>query len=143
MSGLNLRLNEIDHKIEKFSQISAYKFKAQWLSGLNLRLATCLRPTQLCGGGQTKRKSFDFLLLVHSQLCGGGQTKRKSFDFLLLVHSQLCGGRPTKRKSFDFLLLVHSQLCGDRPTKRKLFNFLLFAHSLLFYLKNKKTPVKL
>ncbi|WP_455338808.1 hypothetical protein [Globicatella sanguinis] len=29
-----------------------------------------MRPTQLCGGGQTKRKSFNFLLLVHSQLCG-------------------------------------------------------------------------
>ncbi|WP_455339464.1 hypothetical protein [Globicatella sanguinis] len=27
-----------------------------------------MRPTQLCGGGQTKRKSFDFLLLVHSLL---------------------------------------------------------------------------
>ncbi|WP_455339108.1 hypothetical protein [Globicatella sanguinis] len=48
---------------------------------------TCLIPTQLCGGRPTKRKSFDFLLLVYSQLCGGGQTKRKSFDFLLLVHS--------------------------------------------------------
>ncbi|WP_455339409.1 hypothetical protein [Globicatella sanguinis] len=28
--------------------------KAQGLSDLNLRLSTCLRPTQLCGGGQTK-----------------------------------------------------------------------------------------
>ncbi|WP_455339594.1 hypothetical protein [Globicatella sanguinis] len=37
------------------------------MSGLNLRLSTCLRPTQLCGGRPTKRKSFDFLLLVHSQ----------------------------------------------------------------------------
>src|SRR5574344_2010335 len=69
---------------------------------------TCLRPTQLCGGEQTKRKSFNFLILVHSQLCGGGQTKRKSFDFLLLVHSQLCGGGQTKRKLFNFLLLAHS-----------------------------------
>src|SRR5699024_532523 len=44
-----------------------------------------------------------------TQLCGGRPTKRKLFDFLLLVYSQLCGGRPTKRKSFDFLLLAHSQ----------------------------------
>ncbi|WP_455338825.1 hypothetical protein [Globicatella sanguinis] len=58
------------------------------MSGLKLRLSTCLRPTQLCGGRQTKRKLFNFLLLVYSQLCGGGQTKRKSFDFLLLAHSQ-------------------------------------------------------
>ncbi|WP_455338356.1 hypothetical protein [Globicatella sanguinis] len=36
------------------------------MSGLKLRLSTCLRPTQLCGGGQTKRKSTDFLLLAHS-----------------------------------------------------------------------------
>ncbi|WP_455338750.1 hypothetical protein [Globicatella sanguinis] len=40
----------------------------------------------------------------------GGLSKRKLFNFLLLVHSQLCGGRPTKRKSFDFLLLVYSHL---------------------------------
>ncbi|WP_455338972.1 hypothetical protein [Globicatella sanguinis] len=38
MSGLELRLYEIDHKFEKFSQISAYKFKAQWLSGIKLHL---------------------------------------------------------------------------------------------------------
>ncbi|MDT2768093.1 hypothetical protein P7G58_04355 [Globicatella sulfidifaciens] len=87
MSGLKLRLNEIEHKFEKFSQISAYLLKAQWLSGLKLRFSTCLRPTQLCGGRPTKRKSFDFLLLVYSQLCGGGQTKRKLTDFLLLAHS--------------------------------------------------------
>ena len=31
-------LNEIEHKFEKFSQISAYSLKAQWLSGLNLCL---------------------------------------------------------------------------------------------------------
>ncbi|WP_455339426.1 hypothetical protein [Globicatella sanguinis] len=38
------------------------------MSGLKLRLSTCLRPTHLCGGGgQTKRKLFNFLLLVHSQ----------------------------------------------------------------------------
>ncbi|WP_455339701.1 hypothetical protein [Globicatella sanguinis] len=36
------------------------------MSGLKLRLSTCLRPTQLCGGRPTKRKSFDFLLLVYS-----------------------------------------------------------------------------
>ncbi|WP_455338292.1 hypothetical protein [Globicatella sanguinis] len=36
------------------------------MSGLNLRLSTCWRPTQLCGGRPTKRKSFDFLLLVYS-----------------------------------------------------------------------------
>ena len=38
MSGLKWRLNEIEHKFEKFSQISAYSLKVQWLSGLNLRL---------------------------------------------------------------------------------------------------------
>ncbi|WP_455339527.1 hypothetical protein [Globicatella sanguinis] len=38
------------------------------MSGLKLRLSTCLRPTQLCGGRPTKRKSFNFLLLVHSLL---------------------------------------------------------------------------
>ncbi|OFK61942.1 hypothetical protein HMPREF2811_10935 [Globicatella sp. HMSC072A10] len=61
-----MRLNEIEHKFEKFSQISAYLLKAQWLSGFELRLSTCSRPTQLCGGGQTKRKLFNFLLLAHS-----------------------------------------------------------------------------
>ncbi|MDT2768459.1 hypothetical protein P7G58_06250 [Globicatella sulfidifaciens] len=75
MSGLKLRLNEVKDKFGKLNQVMIHKLKAQWLSGLNLRLSTCLRPTQLCGGRPTKRKSFDFLLLVYSQLCGGGQTK--------------------------------------------------------------------
>ena len=38
LSGLNLRLNDIEHKFEEFSRISAYSLKAQWLSGLKLRL---------------------------------------------------------------------------------------------------------
>ncbi|WP_455338969.1 hypothetical protein [Globicatella sanguinis] len=38
MSDLILRLIEIEHKLEKFSQINAYLLKAQWLSGLKLRL---------------------------------------------------------------------------------------------------------
>ena len=38
MSGFKLCLNDIEHKFEKFSQISAYSLKAQWLSGLKLRL---------------------------------------------------------------------------------------------------------
>ncbi|WP_455338505.1 hypothetical protein [Globicatella sanguinis] len=46
-----------------------------------------MRPTQLCGGRQTKRKLFNFLLLANSQLCGDRQTKRKSFNFLPLAHS--------------------------------------------------------
>ncbi|MDT2767257.1 hypothetical protein P7G58_00045 [Globicatella sulfidifaciens] len=71
MSALKLRLNEVKDKFGKLNQVIVIKGKAQWLSGLKLRLWTCLRPTQLCGGGQTKRKLFNFLLLVHSQLCGG------------------------------------------------------------------------
>ncbi|WPC09357.1 hypothetical protein [Globicatella sp. PHS-GS-PNBC-21-1553] len=66
MSGLNLRLNEVRYHFDKFNQVIAIKLKTQWLSGLNLRLSTCLRPTQLCGDGQMKRKPFDFLLLAHS-----------------------------------------------------------------------------
>ncbi|WPC07928.1 hypothetical protein [Globicatella sp. PHS-GS-PNBC-21-1553] len=89
MSGIKLRLNEVEDKADEFNQVIARYLKAQWLSGLNLRLSTCLRPTQLCGGRPTKRKLFNFLLLVHSQLCGGGPTKRKSTDFLLLAHSLL------------------------------------------------------
>ncbi|WPC07766.1 hypothetical protein [Globicatella sp. PHS-GS-PNBC-21-1553] len=38
MSGLNLRLNLAENKLEKSSQISAYSLKAQWLSGLKWRL---------------------------------------------------------------------------------------------------------
>ncbi|WP_455339253.1 hypothetical protein [Globicatella sanguinis] len=42
---------------------------------------TCLRPTQLCGGGQTKRKSTDFRLLAHSQefksVCSSKKTERR------------------------------------------------------------------
>ncbi|WP_455338648.1 hypothetical protein [Globicatella sanguinis] len=75
LSGLKLRLNEVRYHFDKFNQVIARYLIAQGLSGLNLRLSTCLRPTQLCGGRPTKRKLFNFLLLVYSQLCGGGQTK--------------------------------------------------------------------
>ncbi|MDT2768412.1 hypothetical protein P7G58_06005 [Globicatella sulfidifaciens] len=67
LSGLNLRLKIAENNLAKYNQVIARYLKAQWLSGLNLRLSTCLRPTQLCGGGQTKRKLFNFLLLAHSQ----------------------------------------------------------------------------
>ncbi|MHA3225870.1 hypothetical protein ACV7JQ_07990 [Globicatella sulfidifaciens] len=54
LSGLKLRLNEVKDKFGKLNQVIVIKLKAQWLSGLKLRLSTCLRPTQLCGGEQTK-----------------------------------------------------------------------------------------
>ncbi|WP_455338564.1 hypothetical protein [Globicatella sanguinis] len=37
MSGLNLRLNVAEINFKKFSQISAYSLKAQWLSGHKVR----------------------------------------------------------------------------------------------------------
>ena len=58
LSGLNLRLNEVKDKFGKLNQVIVIKLKAQWLSGIKLRLLTCLSPTQLCGGGQTKRKTI-------------------------------------------------------------------------------------
>ena len=66
LSGLNLRLNEVEDKVDEFNQVIARYLKAQWLSGIKLRLSTCLRPTQLCGGEQTKRKLFNFLLHAYS-----------------------------------------------------------------------------
>ncbi|MHA3226262.1 hypothetical protein ACV7JQ_10010 [Globicatella sulfidifaciens] len=57
MSGLKLRLNEVEDKVDKFNQVIARYLKAQWLSW------------------PTKRKLFNFLLLVYSQLCGGRPTK--------------------------------------------------------------------
>ncbi|MHA3224728.1 hypothetical protein ACV7JQ_01815 [Globicatella sulfidifaciens] len=38
MSGLNLRLNEVKDKFCKLNQVIVIKLKAQWLSGLKLRL---------------------------------------------------------------------------------------------------------
>ncbi|WP_455338437.1 hypothetical protein [Globicatella sanguinis] len=72
-----------------------------------------MRPTQLCGGGQTKRKSFNFLLLVHSQLCGGGQTKRKLFNFYFLSTPN-CTGVDKQYK-----IWLYNFLCG--PTRNRLF----------------------
>ncbi|MDT2768090.1 hypothetical protein P7G58_04340 [Globicatella sulfidifaciens] len=57
MSGLKLRLNEVEDKVDKFNQVIARYLKAQWLSW------------------PTKRKLFNFLFLVYSQLCGGRPTK--------------------------------------------------------------------
>ncbi|MGY3814146.1 hypothetical protein ACWOA6_01195 [Globicatella sulfidifaciens] len=56
MSGLNLRLNEIEHKFENFSQISAYSLKAQWLSGLNLRLNDLFEAYSTVRGWTDKAK---------------------------------------------------------------------------------------
>ncbi|WP_455338277.1 hypothetical protein [Globicatella sanguinis] len=38
MSGLNLRLKDFKYQFEKFNHVIAQYLKAQWLSGLNLRL---------------------------------------------------------------------------------------------------------
>ena len=38
LSGLKLRLTEAENNLDQFTQISARYLKAQWLSGLNLRL---------------------------------------------------------------------------------------------------------
>ena len=81
---------------------------------------TCLRPTQLCGGRQTKRKLFNFLLLVYSKLCGGGQTKRKLFNFLLLAHSHKFDNfskvntRSLKTKDWVVLICV-LKICLEPP----------------------------
>src|SRR5699024_639913 len=89
---------------------------------------TCLRPTQLCGGEQTKRKLFNFLLLVHSQICGGGQMKRKSFDFLLLVHFLvkliwIISGKAKKRVGGKSI----NQLIGLRiPTLKIVFYLIIY-----------------
>jgi len=38
LSGIKLRLNEVKDKFGKLNQVIVIKLKAQWLSGLNLRL---------------------------------------------------------------------------------------------------------
>ncbi|MDT2767347.1 hypothetical protein P7G58_00500 [Globicatella sulfidifaciens] len=38
MSGIKLRLNEVKDKFGKLNQVIVIKGKAQWLSGINLRL---------------------------------------------------------------------------------------------------------
>ena len=38
LSGIKLRLNEVKDKFGKLNQVIVIKVKAQWLSGLNLRL---------------------------------------------------------------------------------------------------------
>ncbi|WP_455339237.1 hypothetical protein [Globicatella sanguinis] len=126
MSGLNLRLNEIEHNLEKSSQVIARYLKAQWLSGLNLRLATCLRPTQLCGGGQTKRKLFNFYFWSTPNCTRLG---RRSENYSISTSGTLptVRGWTDEAKIIQFLLLVHSQLYEAGPTKRKLFNFYFWS----------------
>ena len=88
LSGLNLRLNEVKDKFGKLNQVIVIKLKAQWLSGLNLRLNDLLETYSTVRGWTDEVKIIQFLLLVYSQLCGGELTKRKSFDFLLLILSR-------------------------------------------------------
>ncbi len=60
MSGLTLRLNDIEHKFEKFSQMSAYSLKAQWLSGLNLRLKDLFETYSTVRGWTDEAKIIQF-----------------------------------------------------------------------------------
>ncbi|MHA3225595.1 hypothetical protein ACV7JQ_06590 [Globicatella sulfidifaciens] len=82
MSGLKLRLNEVKDKFGKLNQVIVIKLKAQWLSGFNLRLNDLLETYSTVRGGQTKRKLFNFLLLVHSLVkliwIISGKAKKKS-----------------------------------------------------------------
>ncbi|WP_455338329.1 hypothetical protein [Globicatella sanguinis] len=66
------------------------------MSGLKRRLSTCLRPTQLCGGRPTKRKSFNFLLLVYSQLCGVDRRRK-------IIQFSTSGPLPFLQKTLLFL----------------------------------------
>jgi len=45
-----------EHKFEKFSQISAYSLKAQWLSGLNLCLNDLLETYSTVRGWTDEAK---------------------------------------------------------------------------------------
>ncbi|MDT2767827.1 hypothetical protein P7G58_02990 [Globicatella sulfidifaciens] len=63
MSGLNLRLKVAENKLEKSSQISAYSLKAQGLSGLKLRLSTCLRPLNFAGVDRRSENHLIFYFL--------------------------------------------------------------------------------
>ena len=56
LSGLKLRLNVAENKLEKSSRISAYSLKAQWLSGLNLRLNDLLETYSTVRGWTDKAK---------------------------------------------------------------------------------------
>ena len=60
LSGLTLRLNDIEHKFEKFSQMSAYSLKAQWLSGLNLRLKDLFETYSTVRGWTDEAKIIQF-----------------------------------------------------------------------------------
>ncbi|MHA3224892.1 hypothetical protein ACV7JQ_02685 [Globicatella sulfidifaciens] len=54
MSGPKLRLNEVKDKFGKLNQVIVIKLKAQWLSGLDLRL------------GIKSIKSIELLVIIKS-----------------------------------------------------------------------------
>ncbi|MHA3225310.1 hypothetical protein ACV7JQ_05090 [Globicatella sulfidifaciens] len=56
MSGLKLRLNEVKDKFGKINQVIVIKLKAQWLSGLNLRLNDLLETYSTVRGWTDKAK---------------------------------------------------------------------------------------
>ncbi|MHA3224560.1 hypothetical protein ACV7JQ_00845 [Globicatella sulfidifaciens] len=66
MSGLTLRLKEVRHKRDKFNQVMVHKLKAQWLSGLNLRLKDLFETYSTVRGKQTKRIPIKIQLLTRS-----------------------------------------------------------------------------
>ncbi len=60
MSGLKWRLNEVKDKFVKLNQVIVIKLKAQWLSGLNLRLNDLLETYSTLRGWTDKAKIIRF-----------------------------------------------------------------------------------
>ncbi|WP_078755368.1 hypothetical protein [Globicatella sulfidifaciens] len=56
MSGFKPRLNEVKDKFGKLNQVIVIKLKAQWLSGLNLRLNDLLETYSTLRGWTDKAK---------------------------------------------------------------------------------------
>ncbi|WP_455338846.1 hypothetical protein [Globicatella sanguinis] len=151
MSGLNLRLNEVRYHFDKFKQVIARYLIAQWLSGLNLRLSTCLRSTQLCGGRTTKRKLFNFYFWSTPN-CAGVDRRSENYSISTsgplptvrgwtneakIIRFSTSGLLPTVRGWTNEAKIIQFSTSGPLPTVRgwtdeaKIIQFLLLVHSHL------------
>ena len=79
-----MSLKEVRHKCDKFNQVMVHKLKAQWLSGLNLRLKDLFETYSTVRGWTDEAKIIQFSTSGPLPTVRGKQTKQIPIKIQLL-----------------------------------------------------------
>ncbi|WP_455339999.1 hypothetical protein [Globicatella sanguinis] len=112
MSGLKLRLNEVKDKFGKLNQVIVIKLKAQWLSGLNLRLIDLLETYSTLRGWTDEAK------IIRFSTSGLLPTVRGWTDKAKIIRFSTSGPLPTVRGWTDEAKIIRFSTSGLLPTLR-------------------------